>query len=191
MSFHFPPCPPSHFPHHHLPNGHERYERDRISTLIEASGVESLWTAGYTVDWETGCPLTGHHVTDGEAHTHCSAFVAAMAMRLNIYILRPPEHSTVLLANAQGHWLDSAGAAWGWRPVFDERGAQVSANRGELVVVSYINPDATKSGHIAIVRAGGGELQIAQAGNRNFIRGTIDEGFGSRRWSVRFYRHAL
>ena len=28
----------------------------------------------------------------GPGHTHCSAFTAAAAMRLGIYLLRPPEH---------------------------------------------------------------------------------------------------
>jgi len=169
----------------------DHHDRQRIASAIDSSGVESLWIAGYTVDWETGRSLTGHHVTDGQAHTHCSAFVAAIAMRLDIYILRPPQHGTVLLANAQGAWLDGAGAAWGWRPLFDEQQAQEAANNGEFVVASYINPDAEKSGHIAIVRPGHGEIEIAQAGNRNFTRGLLEEGFGSRRWSIRFYGYIL
>ena len=76
-------------------------------------------------------------------HTHCSAFVAAFAKKLGIYILRPPEHGQVLLANAQNEWLPSAGAAQGWRAVSNALEAQALANSGVLVVASYHNHRTT------------------------------------------------
>ncbi|GJD51236.1 hypothetical protein OPKNFCMD_3988 [Methylobacterium crusticola] len=175
----------------HAHHGHDK--RHRLLRALDTSGVEHLWLSGYTVNWETGKPLTGKPVKDGKAHTHCSAFVAAIAMRLNVYILRPPEHGTVLLANAQGYWLRDVGAGRGWRPLLDERQAQARADAGELVVASYINPDPAVSGHIAFVRPDSGlaALEIAQAGHHNFARGTMDQGFGTRRWRVHFYAHAL
>ncbi|MGG2362411.1 hypothetical protein ACE4Z5_26075, partial [Salmonella enterica] len=76
----------------------------RIVQLLDESDVERRWLAGDRIAWETGLPLpTAPDALPG--HTHCSAYVAAMARRLGIYILRPPEHGQVLLANAQGNWL--------------------------------------------------------------------------------------
>ena len=60
-------------------------------------GVESKWIAGEHVYWDTGLP-TGVPETSPGKHTHCSAFVAAAAKNLGVYILRPPEHGQKLLA---------------------------------------------------------------------------------------------
>ena len=60
--------------------------------------VEHLWIAGNHVNWETG--VADKPEATSENHTHCSAFVAAACKRLNMYILRPPDHSQLLLANA-------------------------------------------------------------------------------------------
>jgi hypothetical protein len=82
--------------------------------------VENLWLAGNHVDWETG--ISDHPDATAGNHTHCSAFVAAACQRLGIYILRPPDHGQVLLANAQYDWLPSpAGEAAGWRRVTGQR----------------------------------------------------------------------
>jgi len=43
-------------------------------------------------------------------HTHCSAFAAAVAMYLDIYLPRPPNHGQTLLANAQTQWLSGEGS---------------------------------------------------------------------------------
>jgi hypothetical protein len=43
-------------------------------------------------------------------HTHCSAFAAAVAMYLDIYLLQPPNHGQTLLANAQTQWLSGEGS---------------------------------------------------------------------------------
>ena len=114
-------------------------------------GVESKWIAGAHIDWETGLPDGRPERMPGR-HTHCSAFVAAFAKKLGIYILRPPEHGQVLLANAQNEWLAGDGAAAGWRPVSSALEAQALANAGVLVVASYHNHRDDKPGHIAIVR---------------------------------------
>src|SRR5262249_10882096 len=96
-------------------------------------------------------PAPPHERSPG-THPHGSAFGAAAADRWGIYLLPPPEHGQNLLANAQGAWLaDARGAKSGWRPV-SPREAQAEANRGNLVVVVYINPDPQESGHSAIVR---------------------------------------
>src|SRR5690349_14250421 len=63
----------------------------RLARFLDASKVTELWQPGWHVDWQTG---ESDRSTPGgpEAKTHCSAFVAAMAERLGVYVLRPPQH---------------------------------------------------------------------------------------------------
>jgi len=123
----------------------------RVAAAIDSMDVEHHWPAGVHVDWQTGVP-DGKRGTPGGKHTHCSAFVAAAAQRLGIYILRPPEHSQLLLANAQYDWLAREGAGHGWQPLDGAADAQDRANLGYLVVAAYKNHHEDKPGHIAIVR---------------------------------------
>ena len=67
-------------------------------------------------------------------------------------MLRPPQHSQELLANAQMRWLRDHGAEYGWRMLPSDVEAQEAANRGELVLEAFENPDPHRPGHIAIVR---------------------------------------
>src|SRR4029450_3717477 len=99
---------------------------------LDASGVERLWLPHVRVHWETGEPDDTRQARTSS--THCSAFVAAFAKQLGVYILRPPEHSPVLLANAQMRWLTVDGGAAGCRRLADAAAAQQSANQGNLVV---------------------------------------------------------
>ena len=121
--------------------------------VLDAMGVESKWIAGEHVYWDTGLPTSVPETSPGK-HTHCSAFVAAAAKNLGVYILRPPEHGQKLLANAQNEWLAEEGAARGWVKLADADHAQAAANRGQLVVASYHNHHDDRPGHIAIVRPG-------------------------------------
>lgn len=160
----------------------------RMFQIIDAMDVEDNWPAGVHVDWQTGIP-DGRYVAPGHKDTHCSAFVAAAAQRLGVYILRPPDHGQVLLANAQADWLQGPGAAQGWTALPDMYAAQAAANAGQLVVASYKNPDDARPGHIAIVRpsqksqdaitADGPE--ITQAGLENFFHTTVRAGFADHR----------
>jgi hypothetical protein len=170
----------------------------QLAAMLDDSGVERLWQAGWHVDWRTGIadrPEPGGR----EAHTHCSAFVAAMAEWVNVYILRPPDHPQELLANAQMRWLAEQGAAYGWQPVANETDAQTMANWGNLVVASFEHPDPRKPGHIAIVRPSlkSSERlehdgpQIAQAGGHNALSTTLQDGFRWRRQRVVFFAHAV
>src|SRR5271163_3577371 len=82
----------------------------RLAALLDGMQVEKLWQPKYRVDWRTGESVSGFITTPG-GHTHCSAFAAAAAERLGVYLLRPPEHPQDWLANAQERWLnDPAGA---------------------------------------------------------------------------------
>lgn len=174
-----------------------------VIAAIDALDVEHHWPAGVHVHWESGDP-DGKSESGMGRHTHCSAFVAAAAKKLGVYILRPPEHKQILLANAQYDWLESAGAAQGWRPLRDEVEAQHAANRGELVVATYRNHHDDKPGHIAIVRPSGRSdtavradgPEITQAGGMNYRDTTLARGFAGHpaawtRHEVRFYAHAV
>ncbi len=157
---------------------------EQLIKTLDSMHVEQLWLAGRQVDWRSGEP-NGKVYTNSTSHTHCSAFAAAAAEKLGIYLLRPPEHSAVLLANAQQEWLCGSGTNEGWQPVKSPLLAQQLANAGELVVVTCKNPDPARPGHIAIVRpstksdaailADGPE--ITQAGAHNYYSTTTREGF--------------
>ena len=147
--------------------------------VLDAMGVESKWIAGEHVYWDTGLP-TGVPETSPGKHTHCSAFVAAAAKNLGVYILRPPGHGQKLLANAQNEWLAEEGAARGWVRLADADQAQAAANRGQLVVASYHNHHDDRPGHIAIVRPGektAEQIAVIQAGSVNKTSISLRDGF--------------
>src|SRR5262249_49390875 len=105
---------------------------------------------------------------------------------LSVPLLRPPQHSQILLANAQVGWLDGKEAAKeGWRKVDGMREAQELANQGRLVVVSFRNPNPHKPGHIAILRPSAKSVeelqrdgpQVIQAGSENALSTTVRAGF--------------
>jgi hypothetical protein len=175
-----------------------------LARVLDAADVEHHWLAHQHVNWETG---EADRFTDtaglGRA-THCSAFAAAIGKRLGVYLLRPPAHSAKLLASAQTAWFASpAGQAQGWHALADAAEAQGRANAGELVVVSYANPDPARPGHIAIVRPSlkpRAELdaqgpQIIQAGASNSSSETARAGFahhpGAWPAAVRYFGHAV
>jgi hypothetical protein len=175
----------------------------RMIETVDAMNVENHWPAGQHIDWETGLP-DGRPLRTSGKHTHCSAFVAAAAERLGIYILRPPEHSQTLLANAQYEWLGAQGARRGWAALADALDAQNHANLGYLVVAVYRNHNANMPGHIAIVRPveksvaefEPGGLQITQAGLENYRITTLRHGFSGHpgaveNQEVRFFAHAV
>ena len=176
---------------------------EQLWKRLEAMEVDKLWLPGAIVDWKTGLP-TGQPIKDAKSkHTHCSQFVAAATERLGIYVLRPPEHGVVLLANAQFDWLASdAGKKAGWVALKDGAAAQAAANDGRLVLASLKNPDATRPGHIAIVRPGNKDAEllakegpdVMQAGGTNALRTTLRKGFGNHKQEydqIAFYAHAV
>lgn len=159
-----------------------------LAALLGSTGVDHLWLHGFKVNWETGAAISAW--ADARPHTHCSAFVASVAMRLGIYVLRPPQHSQVLLANAQMGWLRSPEAtAMGWQSLPDVTSTQMRANLGVLVLAAFENPDANNRGHIAIVRPS--EIDAAtllangpfvtQAGSHNALSVPLAEGFANHK----------
>jgi hypothetical protein len=176
---------------------------ERLARSIDNLDVEHHWPAGVHVHWESGEPDGRAERTPGK-HTHCSAFVAAAAKRAGIYILRPPEHKQILLANAQYDWLAEEGAAQGWLPLRDAVDAQRHANQGWFVVAAYKNHHDDKPGHIAIVRPSDKDVarisdegpQITQAGGINYRSVPLRVGFAGHpaAWNhqeVRFFAHAV
>lgn len=179
---------------------------ERLARVLDSSDVMQRWLAGWHVDWRTG---EKDRTTPGgpEAKTHCSAFVAAIAERLGAYVLRPPEHRQELLANAQMRWLREHGSEQGWRVLASDMTAQAAANRGELVLEAFENPNPHKPGHIAIVRPSlktREELerdgpQETQAGEQNATSITTAAGFRRHpgAWDpdgtggLQYYSHAV
>jgi len=175
----------------------------KLAAELDGMDVEAHWFAHEHVNWETGDFDRGGEY-EGPGHTHCSAFAAAAAKRLGVYLLRPPQHGQRLLANAQAQWLASSeGRRNGWSPVRDGREAQTLANLGSLVVVVFANPDAKKPGHVAIVRPSEKSTraladdgpQIIQAGTHNHNSTVVRIGFqnhpGAFPGGVRYYVHSI
>jgi hypothetical protein len=179
----------------------------RLVAFLDGTGVDHLWLPGSQVNWQTGVP-TGVWSNTASSHTHCSAFAASAAMRLGVYVLRPPEHHENLLANAQMGWLRSAGgAAKGWQHLSDVQAAQARANAGDLVLAAFENPDPHKSGHIAIVRPSSIDAAtllasgpfVTEAGQRNALSISLQRGFAGHHgaWvpggggAIAFFSHTI
>jgi hypothetical protein len=123
----------------------------KLVAFIDATMVDRLGVTGFDVNWRTG--VTVGTLDRRVPHTHCSAYVASVAERLGVYVMRPPDHSAASLANAQMGWLESGLAtAHGWRHLADVVEAQILANRGQLVLAAYRNKYPERPGHIAARR---------------------------------------
>jgi len=162
----------------------------KLQNFYLSLNVENLWKAGSHIDWETGLPDDPGARRGNK--THCSAFVSAACCKLQTYILRPPEHTQLLLANAQFEWLQTEEAQnKGWEAISDTDFykifviAQGFANKGLIVVAVCENPDPAESGHIALVMPGriskdklfeDGPLVI-QAGVKNYNSIPLKIGF--------------
>jgi len=154
--------------------------------MLDSMHVEDYWQRGKYIYWRTGITIPGDPPPPkgAEADTHCSAFAAAVALRLGVSLLSPPYET--LLSNRQAVWLSWLNPSW--QSVSDPVEAQELANQGYFVPISYLNPNPAESGHIQIVRAydtrSTDEIalvgpQIIQAGVINFNSTTAAEGFSS------------
>jgi hypothetical protein len=135
----------------------------RLTEFLDDLPVLERWLPGHPVVWQTG-QQDGPDEANPAHHTHCSAFVAAAALYLDIYLLRPPYHGQIQLANAQAAWLSGdtsytgpSAADAGWLALGLSGGpevltiGQMAANIGQLVLASYAATPPTP-GHIAILR---------------------------------------
>jgi hypothetical protein len=175
----------------------------KLTKKLDAMDVEHLWLPGVPVNWKTGEP-SGKAPTGNGKHTHCSAFAAEACRGLGIYLLRPPEHSQELLANAQYDWLFGSGKTEGWFQVKDPYQAQHDANQGYLVVAVYKEKDPKRPGHIAIIRPstksqqqiGTEGPQVTQAGGHNARSTSLQKGFSNHpdawgKQKVRYFAHKV
>jgi hypothetical protein len=184
-----------------------------LAKFLDRMDVEHHWLRGHEhVAWRTGLPLKKEHGEEltplRRNETHCSAFAAAVAVNLGVNLLHPPEHSHVLLANAQYNWLaGDAGREAGWTSIESPLQAQQAANVGKLVVAAFKNDDQGEPGHIAVVRPSKTSArhiaeagpQVTQAGFTNYRSIDLKTGFSHHAgaWpmdgemSVKFYAHAI
>jgi len=179
----------------------------RLADVIDAMHVEQLWQAKEHINWETGQPdRPANYEGPGKA-THCSAFAAALGERLHVYMLRPPQHSQILLASAQAEWFhEKDGVEKGWQPLNAqgrEQRAQELANQGSLVVIVYESPNPHTPGHIVIVRPSEKSPedfrkegpQVAEAGTNNYSSFIAARSFthhpGAWPDGVRYYWHSV
>ena len=177
----------------------------QLQTFLDQSGVEHLWLPHVHVHWLSGEPDL-KRPTKSRRATHCSGYVAAMSVRLNVPLLRPPQHRAGMLATPQAHWLSGVGKTQGWRAVSMQQ-AQTLANAGEFVLAVWANPNPRHSGHIAIVRPseqGAAHLaqygpELTMAGHINALRISTARGFEDHKgaWvaggkgSVRYFTHTV
>ena len=180
---------------------------EKLRAFLDNSDVLHRWLAGQHIIWDTGELDPTRPAGSPNAATHCSAFAAAMAMRLGIYVLRPPDYSQALLANAQMRWLGDHGAEQGWQELPSYVAAQEAANRGQFVLEAFENPDRHRPGHIAIVRPSLKDRELldahgpeeAQAGGHNALSTTTKHGFANHpgAWlpggggAIRYYAHTV
>jgi hypothetical protein len=108
--------------------------------FVASLDVEQFWQRAVAVDWETGEPTSEFSVSPTD--THCSAFAAAVAKDVGIYLLQPPDHhprrrtqeGQEFLANAQSFWLNS---------LYDPAGADDPSLDDEEINLNVITaPDA-------------------------------------------------
>ena len=137
---------------------------DRLLEYLQTFSINTRWISGHPVIWQTG-QKDGLDSEDPAHSTHCSAFIAAVALDLNLYILRPKHHVLKLLSNAQVAWLLGTGAAVdapsaeasGWKTLGTAgdssalKNAVAAASRGSLVIAGYQNPDLKIPGHLVTV----------------------------------------
>ena len=177
------------------------HEGKLLGEKLGAMDVEHHWEPGRSVAWKTG-KLLEKQGEYRKSNTHCSAFVAAACLKMDVYILRSPDHEPKNLANAQAEWLATKGSESGWKSVKDPLVAQHLANKGQLIVVAFKEANPEKSGHIAVVRPSTKSVeqihhegpQIIQAGATNANSTSVKEGFkhhlGAFPQGVTYYVHS-
>jgi hypothetical protein len=174
---------------------------ERLSDFLDGTNVETRWLADHHVIWQTGQP-NGPAEGDPAHHTHCSAYVAAAALDLDIYILRPPNHEQLQLANAQVSWLGGVGTESGptatkgrvelprgkrrrWcsrsshcrRQRWEARGRGVSRRRSNPMVRRYNAPDISSLSDLRNPSQPT-KPQVVTAGVKNFKSASMKFAFG-------------
>lgn len=148
----------------------------------EPRSPEAVAKAVAEIDPENNPHLQKRDITgDGIDETFCNWFVAMVTMLLGCAVPK-------ILARLQIEWLRAGNN--GWYHVTDVQAVE-AANRGEPVVVGWMNPDPKRSSHVALVRAtpkGKVGIFISQAGRKNFNLIELERGFGELQ-PLEFFAH--
>lgn len=111
---------------------------------------------------------------DGRLETRCNFFAADVCRELGVELPR-------VRAREQIAWLKSyPGLKAGWTKLSDPKSAMELAERGHPVLAGWVNPDPSKSSHIALVvpALDTPGMHVAQAGKHCFNNGPLERGFG-------------
>jgi hypothetical protein len=173
----------------------------RLAEFLDSLPIFMRWISGCHVVWQTGQQNAPQGMGPSD-HTHCSAFCAAVAQMLDIYLLRPPHHGQELLANAQADWLAGLGnfpgpaaAASGWTKLGSSGdtgaldAATAAAASGQLVLATYKAPPVVDSGgvthqrpgHVCIVRPPAAQPVDSAGGPDVLSVGTVNTFVASMR----------
>jgi hypothetical protein len=171
----------------------------RLTEFLDCIPVETRWVAGHHITWTTGQQDRADGVGT-ETASHCSAFVAAVALALDLYVLRPPAHKQELLTNAQYAWLNGKqypGApdakASNWQSLGLSGGAGVLAQavslakEGQLVLAAFKSANPHKPGHICIVRP---QDWSENSGSPPIVMSAGDHNYRSTDMKTAFKEHA-
>lgn len=105
------------------------------------------WISVNQVNWFTGQKIYSPDTVNFPVGSHAGAFVAAVANRFDMYILRPPVNTQANLAYNQATWFQESSSAYGWTEIIATGMeniyvlAQNAANQGNVVVSSYQNTE--------------------------------------------------
>ena len=178
---------------------------DRLRVFLDGTHVETRWIADYHVVWQTG-QRNGPAEGDPAHHTHCSAYVAAAALYVDIYILRPPNHKQLHPGERASRLAPAAAGATADLPPRNRDGARLgssgkatdvlddaitAANAGKLVVAGYLQPlvgtqvegrgISSSSDHRESFPSDEGP-QVVTAGVRNFKSASMKFASGIALW---------
>ncbi len=167
-----------------------KLNREQINRVIDELNAEG--TARYQPNYR------------GRGETYCNIYVKDAAKKLGIPL---PEYldwnkdgtpDDYLNANEMLRWMngslsrvnanESLGPDVGWRQITQAEAVRL-AKDGNFVVAGWQNPNPSNPGHMALVRPDSeiGNIQIAQAGGKNFSKGSLADGFGSDKVSQVIY----
>lgn len=112
--------------------------------------------------------LTG----DARPETFCNVFTADVAEAMGVLLPRKR-------ANEQIAWLAGAGVTEKWELV-PAHAAKACADQGMLAIATWYNRNGP-TGHVAPLEPSMGRpgVWIANVGAINFLRGTVEQGFGT------------
>lgn len=114
----------------------------KVAILIDA--ILDAWTNCLKPPYGTGL------FSPEDGQTDCNRFVNMVAKKMGYDGFQPKGRKYPMLANEMVGFMESERC---WK-TSSGQSAQYYANQGYFVIAGWINPDSTKSGHVAVVRPG-------------------------------------